>query len=188
MKEIIIAIILGGFFGFALYNAGASNPENILSMLRLKRLILMKIIIFAIGFGAFLVSITGLVNAFPISHFSVKSTHLGVVIGGLIFGVGFGYGGTCPGTAVAGLGDIYIKRAFSTVLGGLLGAFVFAQCYCLLAKTGMYEMFALGNLSLFKISPNIPSVLEIGFGGLLLMSLVFMAIGYFLPDEFRESE
>lgn len=186
MREIILAICLGGFFGFALYHAGASNPANILSMLRLKKLRLMKVIVFAIGFGAFLVSIAGLVGAFPVSHFNIKPMHLGVIIGGIIFGVGFGYGGTCPGTAVAGVADMAYKRSISTILGGLIGAFVFSICYGLFESTGMFEIFNLGNVSLFHISLKFPSVLSIGFGGLLVMAIAFMAIGWILPDNLRE--
>lgn len=186
MREIILAICLGGFFGFALYHAGASNPANILSMLRLKKLRLMKVIVFAIGFGAFLVSAAGLAGAFPVSHFNIKPMHLGVVIGGLIFGVGFGYGGTCPGTAVAGIADKAYKRSISAVLGGLLGAFVFSICYGIFESTGMFEMLNLGNLSLFNISSKFPSVLSIGFGGLLVLGLAFMGIGWILPDNVRE--
>lgn len=41
---IVLAILLGGFFGFALYKVGAANMDNLLSMLSLRNLTLMKII------------------------------------------------------------------------------------------------------------------------------------------------
>jgi hypothetical protein len=50
--DIVLAIILGIFFGFALQRVGATNPQNIINMLRLKDLHLMKAIFFAIGFIA----------------------------------------------------------------------------------------------------------------------------------------
>ena len=43
---IVLAILLGGFFGFALYKVGAANMDNLLSMLSLRNLTLMKIILF----------------------------------------------------------------------------------------------------------------------------------------------
>ena len=33
---IVLAILLGGFFGFALYNVGAANMDNLLSTLSLR--------------------------------------------------------------------------------------------------------------------------------------------------------
>ncbi|MDO5519301.1 MAG: YeeE/YedE thiosulfate transporter family protein [bacterium] len=186
MKDIILAIFLGGFFGFALYYVGASNPANILSMLRLKKLRLMKVIVFAIGVGSFLVGLTGIFGVFPVNHFNIKTTNLGVILGGLIFGVGFGYGGTCPGTSVAGIADVAYKKSISTILGGLTGAFVFAISYQAIASTGLFNAFALGKLSLFHISDSIPYVINLGMSGMLILGILFMAIGYILPGEGRK--
>ena len=47
--ELILALFLGTLFGFVLHRVGASNPENIINMLRLTDLHLMKAILFAIG-------------------------------------------------------------------------------------------------------------------------------------------
>ena len=46
---IVLAILLGGFFGFALYKVGATNMDNLLTMLSLRNLTIMKIILFPIG-------------------------------------------------------------------------------------------------------------------------------------------
>lgn len=184
--NILLAILLGGFFGFALYYAGASRPNNILSMLQLRNIRLMKIILFAIGLGSTLVSLAVFAGIFPIDHFAVKTGHLGVVIGGIIFGLGFGLGGTCPGTCVAGLGDITFNKAIAAALGGLTGALVFSNVYGLLARTGLFDTWNFGKLTLFRISGKYPSVLSIGIGGLLITGIVFMCIGYFLPMEVRK--
>lgn len=62
----------------------------------------MKIILFAIGLARVLLSIFYGLELFDVSYLSIKTTYLGVIIGGLIFGLGFGTVGTCPGTCVAG--------------------------------------------------------------------------------------
>ncbi|WP_300643303.1 hypothetical protein [uncultured Helicobacter sp.] len=49
----------------------------------------MKIIIFGIGFGSFLVSIAYFLGIFDVTHLCIKPLHLGVVLGGMIFGLGF---------------------------------------------------------------------------------------------------
>ena len=81
--KIILAILLGSFFGFALSYIGATGSKNILKMLRLEDLSLAKIILFAIGFSSTLVSISAMLGLFDISHLSIKSMNLGVIIGGL---------------------------------------------------------------------------------------------------------
>lgn len=108
---------------------GRLLPPKSIAMLRLDDLSLMKIIVFSIGLASvllFLFSLAGLFNPGPLS---VKSTHLGVLTGGLLFGIGFGTVGTCPGTCVAAAGSGGYKKAFSAVLGGLLGARVFSVTY-----------------------------------------------------------
>lgn len=180
--EILLAILLGGFFGFALYYVGATNSRKLINMLSLKDLSLMKIILFAIGFSSFLVAIASMIGILDVSHFSVKATNLGVITGGLIFGIGFGWAGTCPGTCVAGVSGKSLKKAISTVIGGLIGAFAFSMSYGPLKNLGLFDAMDLGNLSLFNISDKFPSVFQVGFGGLLAMGIVLMAGAYFIPQ------
>lgn len=183
MKEILLGICLGGSFGFALYFAGAANPKRIVAMLRLQNLALMKIILFGIGFGSILLSIAGLAGWISLSHLIIKPMHLGVIIGGLIFGLGFGYGGSCPGTCAAALGTEGYRRAIAGVLGGLLGAWVFSLVYGLFADLGLFEALSIGKKTLFAISDKYPSVFSIGFWGLLVMGIVFVAISFVLPEK-----
>ena len=185
--NILLAIILGGFFGFALTYVGATQFKNILKMLRLENLSLAKIILFAIGFSSSLLSISALIGIFDIYHLSIKTMNLGVVIGGLIFGVAFGSVGTCPGTCIGALGSNRIKKALSAFLGGLLGAFVFSLSYGYLKGLGLFETLNLGKLTLFNISDKYPSVFNIGFEGLLFVGFLFMIAAYLLPNSILKS-
>ena len=186
--DILLAIILGGFFGFALYYVGATNYSKLLNMLRLKDLSLMKIILFAIGFSSLLVAIASFLGILDISHLDIKVTHLGVVLGGLIFGIGFGWAGTCPGTCVAGSSSGGLKKALIVILGGLLGAFSYSLSYGPLKELGLFDAMNLGSLTLFKLSDKFPSVFNIGFGGLLIMGIVLMAVAYFIPINLSFNE
>lgn len=179
--EKILAIFLGGFFGFALYYVGATNSEKLLNMLRLKDLSLMKTIVFAIGFSSLLLAMASLVGIFDISHLDVKTTHLGVVIGGLIFGIGFGWAGTCPGTCVADSSSGGFKKAMSVIIGGLIGAFVYSISYGTFKRLGLFDSMNLGQLTLFNLSDKFPSVLQVGYGGLLIMGLLLMGVAILLP-------
>ncbi len=126
--SIVLAIIIGLAFGFVLHRVGAGNPQNIINMLRLQDLHLAKVILLAIGASSlalFILLATGLIDQ---SHISIKSAYIGVILGGLIFGVGFAVGGYCPGTCLVGVGGGR-KDALFFVLGGLIGAGVFTLIY-----------------------------------------------------------
>lgn len=184
--EIILAIILGGLFGGALYQVGASNPKKLLSMLGLYDLTLMKIIVFAIGFASVLLAITIGVGVFDLTHLSIKSTNLGVVVGGLIFGFGFGWAGTCPGTCVAASGTKGVKKAIAAVVGGLVGAFTFSMTYGLWKQTGLFNAMDLGKVTLFSLSEKYESFFNIGYLGLLGVGVLFMIAAYFIPAQGRK--
>jgi hypothetical protein len=53
----------------------------------------------------------------------------GSVLGGLIFGVGFGILGYCPGTVAAAVGTGALDALFGGFIGILLGAWLFAVAY-----------------------------------------------------------
>lgn len=180
--QIVLAVILGGLFGAVLYWTGASSPKKLISMLRLQELSLMKIIVFAIGFASVLLAAANLMGFFNVDHLNVKSTNLGVLIGGLLFGIGFGTVGTCPGTCVAAAGSGGYKKAISAVLGGLAGAWLFSITYGLWKQTGLFSTMDLGKLTLFRISEEYNSVFPIGYPGLLIVGMLFMAGAFFLPS------
>jgi uncharacterized membrane protein YedE/YeeE len=187
--NILLAILLGGFFGFALYYSGASKPGKIINMLALKELTIMKVIVFAIGVASLLIALSSFIGIFDITHFSIKTTHLGVLIGGLIFGIGFGWAGSCPGTCVAGSSSGGFRKAIVVILGGLIGALAFSLSYGFLAELGLFKTMNLGKLTLFSISEKFPSVLPIGMSGLMLLGIVLIAIGVIIPAvPFKEEK
>ena len=90
---------------------------------------------------------------FDPAHLSVKATHLGVVIGGLIFGLGFGG----------------------------VGAFLFSMSYGWLADKGFFDVLNLGKLTLFHVSDKYPSVFKMGYGGLAIVGVIFITVAIILP-------
>ena len=184
--NIVLAIILGFLFGFVLYWVGASSPKKLIAMLRLENLTIMKIIVCAIGFASVLLSVFSLLGLFNTAHVSVKRTNLGVVIGGLHFGIGFGTVGTCPGTCVAASASGGYRKAISAVFGGLLGAWIFSMTYGFWKNIGLFTVMDWGKLTLFRISDKYPSVFPIGYTGLLIVGILFIAAAFFLPDNLKE--
>lgn len=120
---LLLGLMLGAAFGAALQLSGASSHTNIIRALRLKDLTIIKLIMTAIGvglIGVHLLDLSGLANM------KVKDLYLpGLIIAGLIFGVGFAVSGYCPGTALAAAAEGK-PDAWVTVLGGMIGALVFA--------------------------------------------------------------
>ncbi len=181
--KILMAIILGTFFGYALYKVGATNPKKLTSMLRLEDLTLAKVILFAIGLSSILLVAVNALGLFNLDNLSIKTMNLGVILGGMIFGIGFGYAGTCPGTCVGATGSDGFKKAISAIVGGLIGAFTFSMSYGFLKESGFISGLDMGKLTLFNISSEFPSVFNIGFSGLLITGVVFVVLALALPKS-----
>jgi hypothetical protein len=120
-RAIVLGLLTGIAFGAILQRVGASSYELIVNMLRLKNLTIMKFLLSAIAVGA--VGMYLVAELFPEqSHIGIAPFYLvGIVTGGLMFGVGWAVCGYCPGTSIVAMAEGKIDAAF-TVLGGLAGA------------------------------------------------------------------
>jgi hypothetical protein len=182
--DILMAVVLGMFFGFALQRVGANNPQNIINMLRLKDLHLMKAIFFAIGISStllFLLMAFGIIDS---GHLSVKSSYLGVIIGGALLGLGFAVAGYCPGTSLTAIADGR-KDALFFVGGGLLGALLYTLVYGSIKETWLFDKVAGGKVMLAAGSEKFEPLLPMIPGTLLAaaIGIVFMLIAWKLPDR-----
>lgn len=175
--SIILAVILGAAFGFALHRVGASNPQNIINMLRLKDFHLMKVILFAIAIASALLFIGLLAGLIDPAHLSVKTTAWGVLIGGLIFGIGWSLSSYCPGTGVAAIGEGR-KDAMFFVLGGLVGAYIYMIVYSKIKGTFLLENILGGKVTL-ALTPNESyEALIQGVPGIVVALVVSLILGF----------
>ena len=184
MTSIILAIVIGGAFGFTLDRIGATNPNFIIRMLNLTDLHLMRAILMGIGVAAVLAFgglLTGLVDP---GHLSVKSAYLGVFVGGLLLGLGFAVAGYCPGTGLAAAASgRYDAIVFA--LGGLLGAFAYMVTYAEVEATGLLADIAGGKTTLGTIAgTDYPALFDLS-GELigLVMGVAFIAVAWLLPER-----
>ncbi|MHB0915897.1 MAG: YeeE/YedE thiosulfate transporter family protein [Thermoleophilia bacterium] len=122
-SAIAIGLLTGIAFGAILLRAGASSFTLIVNMLRLKNLTVMKFFFLAIGVGSVGMY---LVDAFATAHIGIAPFYLlGIVAGGIVFGIGWAISGYCPGTALVAVAQGKVD-AMVTVLGGLFGALTLA--------------------------------------------------------------
>lgn len=181
MTNIILASVFGLVFGFILQKSGASNSQRIIEMLRLKDFHLIKVILLAIGVSSlaiFTMSATGLIEI----HFSIKPAYVGVIIGGLIFGIGWAISGYCPGTSVVALGTGK-KDAISFIIGGLTGAFLFMIVYGSINSSVLFDKLLGGKTTLVDtsidkygslIDSSVPALFVAGGIAILFISLAFL--------------
>ncbi len=144
---LLYGLLVGVIMGVLLQRVRASSPLMIVKNLRFENLTIIKFMALTIAVGA--VVAYGASFFIPM-HFDVKPVYvLGVLGGGLIFGLGFGLGGYCPGTCVVGAGEGR-KDALFTILGGIVGALVFTLVYAWLEPI-LIEPMNYGKLTLASV-------------------------------------
>ena len=121
-------VVAGGLlFGFGLGLSGMARPEIVLSFLQLRDLGLLFVMggAIAVAAPAFFVASRSARRA-PLTGRSygrrVKSMDRNVLAGGVVFGVGWGLSGICPGAAYASLGVGNYPMVWG-VAGMFLGAY-----------------------------------------------------------------
>ena len=132
MKLLIYGIITGILFGFLLQKARVLRYDKQLGALRLMDMTIVKFM-----FSSVLVAMVGvyLLKDLGFVTLSIKPAILGgTVVGGLLFGIGWGLFGYCPGTAVGALGEGRWDALWG-ILGMLTGAAIFAEVYPLMKRT-----------------------------------------------------
>jgi uncharacterized membrane protein YedE/YeeE len=121
-----VQLALGALFGMVLTGTGAADFDAMVRMFmfdeaHLFLLAAMTTLAGAVGIALLLRSPLGEgVRALP------RRVHRGSVLGGVIFGVGWGLSGSCPGTALAQIGSGHTV-ALVTAAGILLGNVLFER-------------------------------------------------------------
>jgi hypothetical protein len=144
MKILIYGLVTGIFFGFFLQKGRVLRYDKQLGALRLMDMTIVKFMLSTVlvgMVGIYLLKDLGLVKL------SVKSTNLGGnIIGGLLFGAGWGLLGYCPGTSAGALGEGRWDALWG-IIGMLVGAAIFAEVYSSL-KTNVLTWGNFGEITL----------------------------------------
>lgn len=132
MTDLWYGLITGVLFGFFLQKGRVLRYDKQIAALRLQDMTIVKFMLSHIAVamvGVYFLYDMGLVKL------SLKPTILGgVVIGGLIFGLGWGLLGYCPGTSLGAVGEGRLDALWG-MAGMLVGAGLYAEAYPTLQKT-----------------------------------------------------
>ncbi|HRQ59380.1 MAG TPA: YeeE/YedE thiosulfate transporter family protein [Azoarcus taiwanensis] len=130
--QLMLGLLFGVVFGFLLQKAGVARYEVLMGQFLLTDFTVIKVILTAITVG--MLGIFSL-HALGLVELHVKPTRYAAnIAGGLLFGVGLGLLGYCPGTGVVALGQGNYD-AIAGILGLMVGSYCYAETSGYLAST-----------------------------------------------------
>ena len=171
--NLLIAFFIGVGFGFALEQAGFSSSRRLAGMFYGYDTTVLKVF--------FTAAIVALVGSQLLSFFGLLNLKLvyvnpyymnATIIGGIIMGAGFIMGGYCPGTGISAL-SIGKIDAMIFLIGGLAGAFLFAETYPYI------QTIFLGN---YKGEMRIDEWMGVSTGVFTLILIVVAVILFWLAE------
>ena len=146
----LLGLLFGFCFGFLLQKGGVCQYEMIVRQLLLEDFTVLKIILTAVAVG--MVGVYAMRQAGWV-ELHKKEGSLGTSIPGpLIFGVGFGLLGYCPGTGFGAVGHGALDALFGGIVGMLLGCGLYAAAYPKLKQT-ILQKGAFGDKTLIDVLP-----------------------------------
>lgn len=131
-RQLVLGLLFGVVFGFLLQKGGVAKYEVLMGQFFLTDFTVIKVMLTAITVG--MVGIFSL-RALGLVELHVKPTRYAAnIAGGLLFGVGLGILGYCPGTGVAALGQGNYD-AIAGILGLMAGSYLYAETSGYLGST-----------------------------------------------------
>jgi len=151
--QLALGLALGLVFGFLLHKGGVTTYEVIINQLLLEDFTVVKVMLSAM--------VTGMIGVHALHSLGVAQLHPkpgsagATAIGSLVFGIGFGTLGYCPGTVIGAVGHGALDALFGGVLGMLIGAGAFAALFPRLKATilGRGDFGDLTLPRLLKVNP-----------------------------------
>jgi hypothetical protein len=132
LPQLVLGFFFGIVFGFLLQKGGVAKYEVLMGQFLLTDFTVIKVMLTAI--------VVGMVGIFSMRALGLVKLHLNPtryaanITGGLLFGVGLGLLGYCPGTGAAALGQGNYD-AIAGIVGLLVGSYVYAETSDYLSAT-----------------------------------------------------
>ena len=145
--DLLFGLLTGVLFGFLLQRGQVLRYDVQLGALRLQDMTIVKFMLSAIVVGMIG---TYLLVDLGLAKLSIKPMIVGsIVIGGLLFGVGWGLFGYCPGTSMGAVGEGRLDGIWG-IAGMLAGAALFAEAFPFL-KTTVLKWGDFGKITLPQV-------------------------------------
>lgn len=142
---LLLAGLFGLIFGILLNKGRVTDYNVIVNLFRFRDFTVLKIMLTAILVGG--VGVSLMMSADMLEGWHIKEMNvLGVILGGVLFGIGMVLYGYCPGTGIAAIatGSIHALVGF---LGMLVGGILYAGTYGPV-KTSILSVGAMGKMRL----------------------------------------
>lgn len=163
--QLAIAFALGIGFGLSLEQAGFGGARKLTAVFYFYDMSVVKVMFTAIVTamtGLWLFSALGLLS---LSDIYIEPTNLAAqIIGGLLFGAGFIFGGYCPGTSIVAIATGR-KDGMMFALGMLVGVYAYAELTP--GLDAWYRANSQGEMTL-------PSLTGIGMGAWMIVFIAFL--------------
>lgn len=169
-EQLLFGLAFGLAFGFLLQKGGVAKYHVLTGMLLLEDFTVAKVMLSAIVVGAVG---TYALHRLGLVKLQIPATRYGAnILGGLIFGVGFGLLAYCPGTAAAAAGQGNFD-AFVGILGLMAGSYLFALASGFLART-VNQWGERGKLTLPQLVGVSPGWFIAVFAPVLVLVLILL--------------
>jgi uncharacterized membrane protein YedE/YeeE len=170
MKMLIYGLVTGIAFGFILQKGRVLRYDKQLGALLFRDMTIIKFMLSSVLVG--MVGVYLLVDL-ELAKLSIKTTVLGGnILGGLIFGLGWGLLGYCPGTSAGALGEGRWDAIWG-LFGMIAGAALYAEAFPLMQRT-VLTWGNFGKISLPQVLGinHWPVIIVFIVGGLLLFRFI----------------
>ena len=166
MTGVVLGLIAGIAFGYVITRVGATNPEKMARAHLMMEPAIPQFMLTAVAAAA--IGLTGLVAVGRADLSPLPTSLVATGLAAVIFGVGWGLAGYCPGTTWAAVGEGRMDAVFA-LLGGLVGTAVFAHFHeaiipVLYGPTNVGKITLMDALGDSRIAATVALVTVFGLG------------------------
>jgi uncharacterized protein len=171
-RQLVLGLLFGVVFGFLLQKGGVAKYEVLMGQFLLTDFTVIKVMVTAIIVG--MLGIFSL-RALGLVELHVKPTRYAAnIAGGLLFGIGLGLLGYCPGTGVAALGQGNYD-AIAGILGLMAGSYFYAETSGYVGST----IQKIGNRGRIML----PDLLGMRLAAFLAVFIPLLVLGLFVIEQ-----